>query len=280
MFRDVTTHKRGEEAVKREHRASDEYAAIARTAPPAHRLRSPRRTRAGSGRRGHAPRGRPAGVANVRRACAPTTSARPSACCERFDRRGAEADRGLRPPVLNEYGLVAAIDYLIRELPRDRIEIEFVHEVRFDRLDALLEATVFHIIQEALNNIRQHGGARPAHIALTQIGDRIQIEVRDWGRGFDPAVAHENRYGLQGISRTGAVAAGYAAVEGSPGKGTRLFVDLPLTYPLETASERGKPGAFDLLIADDHEVVRSGLKSMLAGTEVKWSAKWPPARRR
>jgi PAS domain S-box-containing protein len=240
MFRDVTTHKRGEEALKRERRALTNM------------LRSHERHRQLIAYEVHdgLVQGLAAAVMHLEAAQQglPTFGGRVRDELGQTLRllRGSidEARRlisGLRPPVLDEYGLVAAIDYLIRELPRDQIEIEFVHEVRFDRLDALLEATVFRIIQEALNNIRQHSGAKRARIALTQIGDRIQIEVRDWGRGFDPAVAHENRYGLQGIRERARLLRGSAAVEGSPGKGTRLLVDLPLTYPLETASERGKP---------------------------------------
>ncbi len=148
---------------------------------------------------------------------------------------------GLRPPVLDEFGVVAAIEYLLREVPQRELDIEFTHDVQFDRLDSLLEATVFRIVQEALNNICQHSRTAKARVSLTQVGDRIQIEVRDWGQGFDPAVVAGNRFGIQGIRERARLLRGVAVVEASPGQGARLFVDLPVTYPLTGAGERSEP---------------------------------------
>jgi len=130
----------------------------------------------------------------------------------------------------------------------DRRGIEFTHQVRFDRLEPLFEAPLFRLVQEALNNIRQHSRAKRARIALTQVDKRIHLEIRDWGLGFDPAglgfdpaVANDNRYGLQGIRERARLLCGVAVVEGFPGQGTRLSIDLPLAHPPEMAVERSEP---------------------------------------
>ena len=67
---------------------------------------------------------------------------------------------GLRPPVLDEQGIVVAIDYLVAENSEPgKLEIEIEHEVQFSRLEPLLEGAIFRIVQESLNNIRKHSGA-------------------------------------------------------------------------------------------------------------------------
>jgi len=147
---------------------------------------------------------------------------------------------GLRPPILDEFGVIAGIEYLLRELPRDDLEIDFTHDIQFDRLAPLLESTLFRIFQEAINNICQHSQATKARIAIEQFGERVHIEIRDWGKGFDPATVTENRYGLQGIRERARLLRGSATVEGLPGQGTQLIIDLPLTYPLDAGSERGE----------------------------------------
>src|SRR5207247_3251984 len=67
---------------------------------------------------------------------------------------------GLRPPILDEKGLVAAIEYLISEQPALPQGIHFTHDVQFERLPPLWESNLLRIVQEALNNVKRHGRAR------------------------------------------------------------------------------------------------------------------------
>ncbi len=136
---------------------------------------------------------------------------------------------GLRPPIIDEKGVIAAIHYLINAGPPDeKIRIDFLHDVRFHRLPLLLEGTIYRIVQEALANIRQHSGAARAAVRLEERGNRIYLEVRDWGHGFDAAQVAEQRYGLQGIRERARLLGGRAQVESTPGEGTRVVVELPL----------------------------------------------------
>ena len=81
--------------------------------------------------------------------------------------------------------------------------------------------------------------ARRVRIELEQAGDRVQVEVRDWGIGFDPAQVELGHYGLQGIRQRAQVLGGTAVIEAAPGKGTRVSVDLPSACPRSKTATNG-----------------------------------------
>lgn len=148
---------------------------------------------------------------------------------------------GLRPPVLDSLGVVAAIEYLIDDQPADGPWIDFTDDVSFDRLDPLQEGTIYRVVQEAITNIRRHSKSDRAEIRLTQAGDRIRVEVVDWGVGFDPKNVDSKRLGLQGIRERARLLHGWAEIESTPGKGTRIRVDLPFTgQPTEAVTTRNR----------------------------------------
>ena len=143
---------------------------------------------------------------------------------------------GLRPPVLDELGVLAAIEYLIRDQTADGPTIEFKARVQFERLEPLLEATIYRIVQEAVTNVRRHSRSDRAEIRLTQVEDRIHVEIRDWGIGFDPDRVEGKRFGLRGIRERARLLRGRAVIESAPGKGSRVFIDLPVAgVPKEVA---------------------------------------------
>lgn len=140
---------------------------------------------------------------------------------------------GLRPPIIDEQGVLAAIQYLLDE--QDSAggpAIELYHDVGFDRLEPLLEATIFRIVQEALANVRKHSQAQRARVSLVQVGDGIQLEVRDWGIGFEPSGVSADRFGLAGIRERARLLRGVARIESQPGEGTRVHVELPITQAI------------------------------------------------
>ncbi len=135
---------------------------------------------------------------------------------------------GLRPPVLDELGIVAAIEYLINEARPEIPDIEFEHATTFERLAPPLESAVFRIVQEALSNVRKHSRSRTARIELTEQDQRLKVEVRDWGRGFDPDKVSGERFGLQGIRQRARLLGSTAEIDSRPGGGTVIRVELPL----------------------------------------------------
>jgi PAS domain S-box-containing protein len=141
---------------------------------------------------------------------------------------------GLRPPILDEQGIVVALDYLAAENTEpDTLEVEVERQVQFRRLEPLLEGTIFRIVQESLNNVRKHSRAAHALVRLVQRGNRILLVIQDDGRGFRTDAVLPDRFGLQGIRKRAELLGGTARIESMPGKGTTVTVDLPLMPYLE-----------------------------------------------
>jgi two-component system sensor histidine kinase UhpB len=154
----------------------------------------------------------------------------------------AEARRlmaGLRPAVLEESGLVAAIDALARESGQGGPQIEFSHAVQFDRLAVPVETALFRIVQESLTNACRHSRSDRVRIQLDQVGDRVHLKIEDWGIGFDPENVDESRLGLRGIRERARGLGGRATIDSSPGEGTRVIVELPVDGKREPRRPRG-----------------------------------------
>jgi signal transduction histidine kinase len=148
----------------------------------------------------------------------------------------AEARRlisGLRPPILDELGPVAAIAHLVKESQGQAgaPEIELNSEVAFTRLAPVLENAIYRIVQEGLANALKHSGSKKVRIELVQRGDRIEIRIEDWGSGFTWDRVTEGSYGLKGIQERARLLGGTAKIDTAPGEGTRIAVDLPIVQP-------------------------------------------------
>jgi PAS domain S-box-containing protein len=152
----------------------------------------------------------------------------------------AEARRligGLRPPILDEAGIVAAIEYLIGE-QIDGCRIQFIHDVHSDRFPPLIESALFRICQEALTNIRKHSKASNAVVELIEATGLVRLSISDDGIGFQPPGTTGHTFGLQGIRERARLLGGQATVESTPGAGTRVQVELPLESELGTRPTR------------------------------------------
>jgi PAS domain S-box-containing protein len=136
---------------------------------------------------------------------------------------------GLRPPVLDDLGVVAGIDHLVNECcencgPR----VEFLHDVDFDRLAGPIETALFRIAQEALRNACLHSRSERIRVELTASENTVRLSVRDWGTGFDPTDVEEGRFGLRGIRERARLLGGTATILSAPQQGTHIIVELPL----------------------------------------------------
>lgn len=141
---------------------------------------------------------------------------------------------GLRPPVLDSFGIVPAIEHLIRQATvASGLDIELHTSGHFDRLARPLENAVFRIIQESLTNACRYSQTEQIRVGLERVGDRIRIAVRDWGIGFDPDQVPADHFGLRGIRERARLLGGTSSIDTAPGKGTCIVVELPLV--LQTA---------------------------------------------
>jgi signal transduction histidine kinase len=95
-------------------------------------------------------------------------------------------------------------------------------------LPPVLENAIYRIAQESLNNACQHSRSKKVLMTLVQDGDVIRLEVRDWGRGFDPAAVRQGMLGLEGIRERARLLDGTAVIDSQRRQGTTVRVTLPL----------------------------------------------------
>lgn len=137
----------------------------------------------------------------------------------------------LRPPVLDDLGLVPALLWLIeRKRKLLGLEVSFRHCGLNGRLPQVIETTVYRIAQEALSNVARHSGTKQATANLHGTADAIALRVEDRGRGFDTDAVSESGTGsgLMGMRERARSLGGRVSIETIPGAGTAVTVELPL----------------------------------------------------
>jgi len=143
--------------------------------------------------------------------------------------RGVMAD--LRPPVLDDYGLVAALRwYGDLFASRAGIAVAVRGEDIVPRLPASVENVLFRIAQEALTNVAKHSQATQAAVTVEVDGECVRLVVADDGVGFDPAhvAGPDGRrgWGLLTIAERVEAVGGHHRIESRPGRGTRIVVEV------------------------------------------------------
>jgi PAS domain S-box-containing protein len=135
---------------------------------------------------------------------------------------------GVRPPVLDESGVVVAITHLVHDPAFDQgPKIALRSRVTFRRLPLVTENAVYRIVQESLTNARKHSKSEKVVVKLLQRGDRLRIVVRDWGIGFDARQVRQGCFGLEGIRERARLLGGKCRIKSKPGEGTAVIVELP-----------------------------------------------------
>ena len=141
---------------------------------------------------------------------------------------------GLRPSVLDDLGLVAALrTQCQRTLGPAGIAFELDADGLSDRLPLEIETVLFRVFQEALTNIQRHSRAENVTLRLSRDPDAVEGEIRDDGVGFDPmhfsiASGNEQGLGLLGMRERVEQCQGSIEIESEPHAGTRIRVLLPL----------------------------------------------------
>jgi signal transduction histidine kinase len=141
----------------------------------------------------------------------------------------------LRPAALDDLGLVKALRNLVQMWSQHcQIEGDF-EPGNYDSagVSTEIETTLYRLIQEALNNVAKHSGARHVSVLLSRTPEQVQAIVEDDGRGFDVAAKLEaadgrGRLGLVGMKERLSGIAGKLQIESSPGEGTTLIIRIPI----------------------------------------------------
>jgi PAS domain S-box-containing protein len=188
----------------------------------------------------------------------------------------------LSPPVLQQGSLSAALEWLCRCMQENhRLSVELKTDPGLDPQLEDITVFLFQCIRELLFNAVKHAGVKAARVEMSLDGKgRLRVAVSDEGAGFDPKTIWEKAqagtgFGLFSIRERLALLGGSLAVESSPGNGATFS----LIVPLETTRARDerrigkiitqnqKPkvsgGALQILLVDDHTVVRQGLSTIL-----------------
>jgi two-component system sensor histidine kinase UhpB len=140
--------------------------------------------------------------------------------------------RGLRPPALDELGLVPAIESHVRSVSEiARIPVELDAEPIGTALPPEAELAVYRIVQEALSNVVRHARATRATVRMRRTASVLEVRVEDDGRGFDAeraAGGGGGGLGLFGMSERAGYLGGRVEVTSTPGAGTRVCAEIPL----------------------------------------------------
>lgn len=135
----------------------------------------------------------------------------------------------LRPAVLDELGLEAAIEWLVqeyRERAGTRCELHMDGDV--GTLDAERSTAVFRILQEVLTNVKRHAHATSVQVRVGVGPEALDLEVQDDGRGIPQHVLESTRsLGLLGMRERAAAFGGAVTVRSAPGRGTTVGVRIP-----------------------------------------------------
>jgi len=144
----------------------------------------------------------------------------------------------LRPGVLDDLGLVAAIEWQAQQFQK-RTGITVHWESELDTVEVSRDAAtaVFRIFQEVLTNVLRHSQASNIHVRLVQHRHHLELKVVDDGRGITEAEKQNTEsFGLLGMKERALLVGGEVSVTGSSEKGTTVVVTVPLSRELESQS--------------------------------------------
>ena len=137
----------------------------------------------------------------------------------------------LRPTILDDLGLLPALEFLARGLTtRSKIPIRVGCSTR-PRLAPAVETALYRVVQEALHNAIQHARPDAIDVRLDRVQGALRLTVRDDGRGFDPSKERRRRgargLGLASMRERVNETGGALSIESAPGRGTEIRINIP-----------------------------------------------------
>jgi len=146
----------------------------------------------------------------------------------------------LRPAVLDHFGLVAALDGLVKDFQeRTGIACQFVTELEQLDLDGDANISTYRVVQESLTNVARHAKAKTVTVRLAEEPEHFLLQVEDNGVGFEvPATAQTRSLGLVGMRERVRAFAGELEIDSAPGRGTTIAVKIPKPRAEQLAAER------------------------------------------
>ena len=133
----------------------------------------------------------------------------------------------LRPPMLDDLGLVPALEWQARETSRrGEMEVEVHAEELKGDLPDEVKVGIYRLVQEALQNAATHAHAKNATVLLKRERNSVVVEIIDDGKGFQPE--RTRGMGILGMEERVRQLGGELAIRSTPGKGTAVHAELPI----------------------------------------------------
>jgi signal transduction histidine kinase len=138
----------------------------------------------------------------------------------------------LRPPMLDDLGLMPALEWQGREISRrGDMEVDVRSEGVSEQLPDDVKVCIYRVVQEALTNSARHSGAKHAQVSVVQGGANIRVQIADDGTGF--AAERVRGMGILGMEERVKRLGGSLNIRSAPGKGTTVLAEIP-GQPLES----------------------------------------------
>ncbi|MGZ9140239.1 MAG: response regulator [Nitrospira sp.] len=190
----------------------------------------------------------------------------------------------LRPSTLGDDGdLAAAVQWVTAKLQRHGLAVRVMDDGKRKLLDADVLRVAYQSLHELLFNVLKHAQVTEATVRLRRIGDYLAIQVKDRGVGFrmesTPVPNQDGGFGLFNLREQLRAIGGRIRALSVPGCGSRVVMVLPLrilsgvtaqvehpenrTAAAAFTSVEGQPTQIRILLVDDHQIMRQGLRSML-----------------
>jgi signal transduction histidine kinase len=135
----------------------------------------------------------------------------------------------LRPPVLDDFGLEAALERLTSAFGEQTgMTVRFESTLGDARLPDEVETALYRIVQEALTNVVKHAQAQAVSVVVSRKADAAVAVVEDDGQGFDPAVVRPDGFGVEGMRERVSLLDGRLRIESHAGGGTTIAAEVPL----------------------------------------------------
>jgi signal transduction histidine kinase len=140
--------------------------------------------------------------------------------------------RDLRPSVLDDLGLLPALQGLIDEMRQHEIQSSLSTQGAARRLPPDVELSLFRIVQESLNNVKKHSDAARVDVEVEFFERRVRVTVNDNGRGFQPGggtsdLVAMGKFGIAGMEERVQLLRGYFVVLTAPDTGTIVVAEVP-----------------------------------------------------
>lgn len=190
----------------------------------------------------------------------------------------------LHPPLLDELGLPSAVKWYTQGFQKRtgiRVDVEVANDLPRLRPDA--EVALFRVVQESLTNVHRYSGSPAAYVRVRREKDDFKLEIGDFGKGMKMERGKARNgamaplgVGIQGMRQRIRQLSGHLEIVSRLGKGTVVAAALPIQeLSLSVEEQKATPEVGEMktagdkkstariLVADDHEMLRRGVRSML-----------------